>query len=439
MNRAAPPKTSQPKSPFSTIEDALEEIRQGRMLIVVDDEDRENEGDLIMAAEKVTPGDVNFMTKQARGLLCLPAAEEILDRLELKPMVERNTARLGTPFTVSIDYLHGTSTGISAADRAATVRAVANPSSQPGDFARPGHVFPLRASAGGVLRRAGHTEAVVDLTRLAGMQQAGVLCEIMDQDGTMARLPALRRLSEVQGLHMITIADLIAYRRRTEKLVRRVVETSLPTEFGDFRLILYETTISFYHHVALVKGEPHLQEAALVRVHSQCLTGDVFGSLRCDCGIQLEQAMRQIAEEGHGVLVYMRQEGRGIGLANKIRAYALQDRGRDTVEANEELGFPPDLRDYGVGAQILSDLGLKRIRILTNNPRKIVGVQAHDLEVVERVPIEIPPTPENRRYLAAKRDKLGHILPAAQADPEPDRGGEGEPEAREHGEACGRG
>jgi 3,4-dihydroxy 2-butanone 4-phosphate synthase/GTP cyclohydrolase II len=399
-------------SPMRGIEEAVEEIRRGRMIIVVDDEDRENEGDLVMAAEKVTPEAVNFMTKHGRGLLCVPATDEILDRLELGPMVERNTAKLGTSFTVSIDYIHGTGTGVSAADRAATLRAVADPGSGAKDFARPGHVFPLRATPGGVLRRAGHTEATVDLARLAGCAPAGVLCEIMDEDGSMARLTALERLAEKHGLLMVSIADLIAYRRQKERLISRAVDTFIPTEVGDFQLILYETTISHNHHVALVRGEPHLQDSALVRVHSQCLTGDVFGSLRCDCGSQLRQAMRQIAEEGHGVVIYMRQEGRGIGLANKMRAYALQDEGRDTVEANEELGFPPDLRDYGIGAQILVDLGLRRIRLLTNNPRKIVGLGAYGLEVVERVPIESPPTDLNRKYLAAKRHKLGHILPA---------------------------
>jgi len=396
---------------FDKVERALEEIRAGRFVIVVDDEDRENEGDMVMAAERVTAEHVNFLSKHARGLICVSTLDSHLDALGIGPMAHENTALHGTPFGVAVDYKHGTTTGISAADRAATIVAMTRPETKPEDFARPGHVFPLRAVPGGVLRRAGHTEAAVDLARLAGLYPAAVLSEVLDDDGSMARLPRLREIADHFGMAMISVASLIAYRRRSEKLVRRAASAKLPTRLGEFTIHVYEADYEHAVHAAVVCGEPHLDPAPLVRVHSQCLTGDIFGSLRCDCGAQREQAMRQIAEYGHGVLLYMSQEGRGIGLANKIRAYHLQDaEGLDTVEANRELGFPPDLRDYGIGAQILVDLGLRRIRILTNNPRKLVGVTAYGLEVIERVPIQIPAHDKNRKYLVTKRDKLGHLL-----------------------------
>ena len=394
---------------FSAIEEVLGDIRDGRMVIVIDDEERENEGDIVMAAEKVTAEDVNFIARHARGLICVALDGNRLDDLRLGMMVQENTAKMGTPFTVSVDAVQGTSTGISAYDRAVTIKTLVDPSARPEDLARPGHIFPLRAARGGVLRRAGHTEAAVDLARLAGLSPAGVLCEIMADDGTMARTPELLDLARRFDLKVITICDLIEYRRRKELLVKRVAEAVLPTTYGEFRLIGYEGTMDGSASVALVMGEPW-EEDALVRVHSQCLTGDVFASLRCDCGDQLDAALRMIAEEGKGVFLYIQQEGRGIGLVNKIRAYALQDKGRDTVEANEELGFPADLRDYGIGAQILADLGLHRIRLLTNNPRKVVGLKAYGLEIVERVSIEIPPNKRNLEYLTAKRDKLGHIF-----------------------------
>jgi 3,4-dihydroxy 2-butanone 4-phosphate synthase/GTP cyclohydrolase II len=396
---------------FDTIVDAIEEIRHGNMIIVVDDEDRENEGDFIVAAEKVTPEAINFMAKHGRGLICVPMTGQRLDELGLGPMVADNTARMGTPFTISVDAASGTTTGSSAHDRAATVRMLIDPCTKPGDLARPGHIFPLRAMDGGVLRRAGHTEAVVDMARLAGLYPAGVLCEIMDEDGTMARVPRLREMADEFGMKFVTIADMIEYRRQREVLVRQLVKTRLPSKYGSFDLCLYESVLTGHHHIALVKGNPATAEKPpLVRVHSQCLTGDIFGSLRCDCGEQLGKALEMIEESGSGVFLYMRQEGRNIGLANKIRAYALQDNGRDTVEANEELGFPADPRDYGIGAQILADLGLAKIRLLTNNPRKIVGLEAYGLEVVERIPIEVRPNPNNVEYLATKRAKLGHLL-----------------------------
>jgi 3,4-dihydroxy 2-butanone 4-phosphate synthase / GTP cyclohydrolase II len=397
-------------SGFTSIEKAIETIRDGGIVIVVDDADRENEGDMVLAAERVTADKINFLARHARGLICATILPERAEVLKLGPMVPENTCKLGTAFTVSVDLVGGTTTGISAHDRAATIRALVDPSTRPDDFARPGHVFPLVAKPGGVLRRAGHTEASVDLARLAGLAPVGVLCEVLDDDGSMARLPRLQDIAREHNLDMVTIADLIAYRRRHERLIERVESIRFPTEFGEFTLHLFRSLASGHNHIALVKGEIRRDEPALVRVHSQCFTGDVFGSLRCDCGAQLHQAMAMIEEAGSGVLLYMNQEGRGIGLENKIRAYALQDAGHDTVEANEALGFPPDLRDYGVGAQILSDLGVGKIRLLTNNPKKVIGLSAHGLEVVDRVPIEILATEDNRRYLAAKRDKLGHML-----------------------------
>jgi len=395
---------------FNTIEEAIEEIKEGKIVIVVDDEDRENEGDMICAAEKITPEGVNFLSKHARGLICVPLTRERLERLGLNPMVAVNTAKLGTRFTVSVDLLAGTTTGISAPDRAATIKSLVDPQTNPEDLGRPGHIFPIQALNGGVLARAGHTEATIDLAKLAGLEPAGVLCEVMDDDGKMARLPKLLELKERFNLKLITIKDLIAFRSRTEKLVRRITSVDFPTRFGQFKLHLYKSDIDEHHHLALERGEVKGKENVLVRVHSQCLTGDVFGSARCDCGDQLGMAMRMIEEEGLGAFLYMRQEGRGIGLANKILAYSLQDQGLDTVEANEELGFDPDLRDYGIGAQILSDLGVKSMRLLTNNPKKIVGIQGHGLKVTGRVPMEIMPTSHNYHYLETKRDKLGHLL-----------------------------
>ncbi|WP_027718121.1 bifunctional 3,4-dihydroxy-2-butanone-4-phosphate synthase/GTP cyclohydrolase II [Desulfovirgula thermocuniculi] len=394
---------------FNTIEEAIEDIRAGKMVVVVDDEDRENEGDLVMAAEKVTPEAINFMATYGRGLICMPITNQRADELDLPLMVSHNTDKHGTAFTVSVDH-KDTTTGISAYERAQTIKAILDPSTRPEDLRRPGHIFPLRAREGGVLRRAGHTEAAVDLARLAGLYPAGVICEIMKEDGTMARVPELMEFCRKHNLKIITIADLIKYRRRTEKLVRKVDEASLPTKYGEFTAVAYESILDGQGHLALVKGDLSRVEAPLVRVHSECLTGDVFGSRRCDCGEQLARAMEMIAKEGVGVLLYMRQEGRGIGLLNKIRAYKLQDQGKDTVEANEALGFPPDLRDYGIGAQILVDLGLKKIRLLTNNPRKIAGLEGHGLQVVARIPIEIRPGKYNRFYLVTKKKKLGHLL-----------------------------
>ncbi len=395
---------------FCNVDDAIREIREGKIVIVVDDESRENEGDMILAAEKSSPEKINFLSKYARGLVCLAMTPERSKELDLAPMVRDSTAKLGTAFTVSIDLIEGTTTGISAFDRDATVHAAIDPGARADHFARPGHVFPLTALPGGVLRRAGHTEAAVDLASLAGLYPAGVLCEVMDEDGHMARLPQLGRVANEHGLRIVTIQDLIEYRRRTEKLVTQIAVASLPTRLGSFRLHLFKNDVDGQIHVALVKGEVRGDEPVLVRVHSECLTGDVFGSLRCDCGPQLETAMMHIEHAGKGVLLYMRQEGRGIGLEAKIKAYALQERGRDTVEANEELGFPPDLRDYGIGAQILVSLGVKKMRLMTNNPRKIVGLRAYGLEIVERVPIEVRPNESNIRYLSTKRDKLGHML-----------------------------
>jgi 3,4-dihydroxy 2-butanone 4-phosphate synthase / GTP cyclohydrolase II len=397
-------------SPFATVEEAIEEIRRGRMVVVCDGEDRENEGDLVLAAQFATPEAVNFMAKEARGLICLALTPERCDELGLDLMAAKNEEPLQTAFTVSIEAAQGVTTGISAHDRARTVQVAIDPHSGPEDIVQPGHVFPLKAKAGGVLERTGHTEASIDLARLSGLIPAGVICEIMNEDGTMARVPDLVPYCERHGLKMITVADLIAYRRRTEKLIEHIVSTRLPTAYGEFTAVGYRSLVDDKHHVAMVKGDVAGRKDVLVRVHSECLTGDVFHSLRCDCGEQLAAALAMIEREGQGVLLYLSQEGRGIGLLNKLRAYKLQEDGFDTVEANLKLGLPADLRDYGIGAQILGDLGLSSIRILTNNPKKIVGMEGYGLSVTEQVPIESVPNPHNEDYLRAKRDKLGHAL-----------------------------
>ncbi|HIC95512.1 TPA: bifunctional 3,4-dihydroxy-2-butanone-4-phosphate synthase/GTP cyclohydrolase II [Candidatus Bipolaricaulota bacterium] len=401
---------------FDPIEEVIEAIRHGEIVIVVDDEDRENEGDLVMAAEKATPEKINFMAKYGRGLICAPITEERADELGLRLMAGGG-GRYETNFTVSVDARYGITTGTSAYDRALTIQLLADPDTKPQDFVQPGHVFPLRAKPGGVLRRAGHTEASVDLARLAGLYPAGVICEIMNDDGTMARLPELREFAERHGLKMTSIADLIRYRSQREKLVKREAEADLPTEFGLFRILAYSSEIDKKEHVALVKGEVAGKENVLVRVHSECLTGDTFLSKRCDCGPQLHEALKRIAAEGQGVLLYIRQEGRGIGLINKIKAYALQDEGLDTVEANRRLGFREDLRDYGVGAQILKDLGLTTIRLLTNNPKKVVGLEGYGLRIVEQIPLQVEPNEYNYDYLRVKREKLGHTLRLGEPGP----------------------
>ena len=393
------------------VKTAIDEIKKGRMVILTDDENRENEGDLTMAAEMVTPEAVNFMAKYGRGLICLSLTDERCRQLDLPMMVSDNTSSFQTAFTVSVDARKGTTTGISAADRSHTILAAIADDAKPDDLGRPGHIFPLRAMDGGVLRRAGQTEGSVDLCRLAGLKPAGVICEIMNDDGTMARMPELQKFAAEHGLHIVTNADIIKYRLSKESLVKRMVETNLPSKFGgDFRMIIYENILDIHHHIALVKGQWEPDEAILVRAHSECLTGDALGSMRCDCGEQLQAAMEMVEKEGKGAIVYMRQEGRGIGFLNKMKAYSLQDRGRDTIEANEELGFAADLRDYGVGAQILRDLGIVKIKLLTNNPKKIIGLEAYGLEIVERVSIEIEPKPQNIRYLTTKKKRMGHML-----------------------------
>jgi 3,4-dihydroxy 2-butanone 4-phosphate synthase/GTP cyclohydrolase II len=398
------------ETPFASIEEAIERFRRGEIVIICDDEDRENEGDFAIAAEKVTPAAINFMAKFGRGLVCLALSEERCRELDLPLMVETNSSPFGTAFTVSIEARGKITTGISAADRAATVLTAIDPATRPEDLLRPGHIFPLRAKRGGVLKRAGQTEASVDLAKLAGLKPAGVICEIMNDDGTMARVPDLVKVAEEHGVLMITVSDLISYRLRHETLVSKVASPHLPTIYGDFHIHAYRSDETGDENVALVMGEIHPEEPTLVRVHSQCLTGDIFGSCRCDCGPQLEQALTRIAEEGKGILLYLLQEGRGIGLMNKLRAYELQEQGHDTVEANERLGFRPDQRDYGIGAQILVDLGVRKMRLMTNNPSKYVGLHGYGLEIVERLPLEVPPTETTRAYLRTKREKLGHLL-----------------------------
>ena len=396
--------------PISKIEDAIEDLRQGKIIIIVDDENRENEGDLTIAAEKVTPEAINFMAKYGRGLVCLALDPEIVERLKLPLMVHDNTSRFNTAFTVSVEARQGVTTGISAADRAHTILTAVADDARPDDLVQPGHVFPLRARRGGVLFRTGQTEGSVDLARLARMKPAAVICEVMNDDGSMARLPDLEKFAETHGLKIATVADIIAYRMRNESFVHQAAETILPTPFGEFRALAFANDMDDYEHLALVKGEIDSETEILVRVHSQCVTGDVFGSLRCDCGTQLERAMEMVQKEGLGVILYLQQEGRGIGLANKLKAYGLQDKGLDTVEANEELGFAADLRDYGVGAQILAALGVRKMRLMTNNPKKIIGLEGYGLEVTDRIPIEIEPIPENVKYLVTKCQKLGHLL-----------------------------
>ena len=395
---------------LASISEAIEDIKAGRFIIIVDDESRENEGDLAMAAEKVTPEAINFMAKHGRGLICFPITGQRLDELGIPLMVTNNTSRYSTAFTVSIEAKDKVTTGISAFDRAQTIKTVLDPNTKPSDLAQPGHIFPIRAKEGGVLVRAGHSEAIIDLARLAGLYPAGVICEVMDEDGTMARLPQLEAMASKFDLKIITIVDLITYRLRHEKLVQRVTEAKLPTTYGEFTAVAYKSAVDAAEHIVLVKGDISSDESVLVRVHSECLTGDVFGSLRCDCGAQIEMALQRIAIEDRGVFLYMRQEGRGIGFHNKLRAYALQDQGMDTVEANIALGFAPDLRDYGVGAQILADIGLHNIRLLTNNPKKVIGLESYGIKIVETVPLIAPATPYNIHYLETKQRKLGHIL-----------------------------
>ena len=399
-----------PENPFASIERAAEELRAGRFVVIVDDEDRENEGDLVLAAEKVTPAAINFMAREGRGLICVALTNERCEALDLPPMVEQNTSNFGTAFTVSIEARGRTTTGISAADRAATVLAAIDPATTPADLLRPGHMFPLRAQPGGVLKRAGQTEASVDLARIAGLDPSAVLCEIMNEDGSMARVPDLTEFCARNGLLMVTVADLIRHRMRNERLVERIAAPHLPTRYGDFRLHAYRSDVTNEEAVALAHGEIHEDEPVLVRVHSQCLTGDVFGSARCDCGGQLSLAMEKIVEAGRGVVLYLLQEGRGIGLMNKLKAYELQDEGHDTVSANAKLGFPPDIRNYGLGCQILRDLGVRKMRLMTNNPSKYVAIGGYGLEIVERVPLEVDPTERSRKYLETKKNKMGHLL-----------------------------